>query len=90
MTTAHFYGHDFSRMHLRFQRTSVGANCHIANGRLTQILPGSHIPDGSVFYNVGRAVHFQGLATEPNRRWAGNPVSLQTAADTRPKFAECA
>lgn len=86
---AHVYGHDFSNMHLRFKRTSLGSDCKLVDSVACQILPGSELPDGTVVNCVGRGVSFQGLVTEPGRTWSGNPFQPQETMKMAPKYAEC-
>jgi len=72
--SAHMYGHDFSNMNLRFKATSAGNNVTAPDAWQTQVLPGSKLPAGTTFHNVGRSVVFAGLCSEPGRTWSGNPV----------------
>ncbi|KAJ8606085.1 hypothetical protein CTAYLR_005181 [Chrysophaeum taylorii] len=74
---AHIYGHDFSNMSLRFRRTSAADGCNAPDAWQTQVLPGSNLPPGTTFNNVGRSVVFAGLISEPHKLWAGNPVRVQ-------------
>jgi len=83
--SAHMYGHDFSNMNLKFKATTASRGVTAPDAWQTQVLPGSHLPPGTTFHNVGRSVVFAGLCTEPNRVWSGNPVrTLDKAASSSP------
>lgn len=86
--SAHMYGHDFSNMNLRFKSTTAARGVNAPDAWQTQVLPGSHLPSGTAFHNVGRSVVFAGLCTEPNRVWSGNPVrTLDKTAPPSPGLA---
>ena len=66
----------------------MGARTRAGAAPFAQILPGSQLPDGTVLHVVGRAVHFAGLATEPDRTWSGNPLCAQSRMHAEPTYAE--
>lgn len=72
--SGHTYAHDFSAMNLRFKETAIGDRVEGVEVFQLQVLPGCRLPDGTVLHVAGRGVFFEGLATEPNSVYGGNPA----------------
>ena len=81
VTSAATYAHDFSMLHLAMKPTSVGSGCDLGLSRHGQVLPGSHLPAGTVIQAPGRATHLAGLCGEAHQAWAGNPLVRCAALD---------
>jgi acetyltransferase-like isoleucine patch superfamily enzyme len=81
VTSAATYAHDFSMLHLAKKPTSIGGGCDLGLSRHGQVLPGSHLPAGTVIQAPGRATHLAGLCGEAHQAWAGNPLVRCAALD---------